>query len=281
MSNLETHISEARKYLEQENYVQASASYLKSLESTEDLKDKAVIWAELSWAYYRLNEFERTIEAANNILKLDPDYKAKEDIFRIQGFAYIGLNKNEQAIECLNQSLGIDRSSSKQQHTLYELAKTYFKIEDYEKAYPIFEEIESYFYQNQQDYWLSTLFYKGFVQYHRSNYSESEAIFEELLENSTDGARKAMALFGLAFVTFSKKDYLKTINLCESLAKNDENFFDMETVGFLTAASFYYLGRQDVFEKYYLQLKKNFPNGRYAAELTLLKENIATDGNEN
>ena len=55
----------------------------------------------------------------------------------------------------------------------------------------------------------------------------------------------------------------------------------METVGFLTAASFYYLGRKDVFEKYYKQLKKNFPNGRYAAELTLLKENITIDGSNN
>ena len=281
MSDLEIHIAEARKYLEEENYVQASASYLKSLESTDDLNDKAVIWAELSWAYYRLNEFERTIEAAENTLKLDPDYKAREDVFRIQGFAYISLNKDEKAIESLNKSIKIDRNSAKQQITLYELAKIYFKLEDYEAAYPIFEEIESHFFQNQQDYWLSTLFYKGFVQYHRANYSESEAIFEELLENSKDGARKATALFGLAFVTFSRKDYLKTINLCETLVKNDENFFDMETVGFLTAASFYYLGRKDVFDKYYRQLKKKFPNGRYAAELALLKENMTTEGNKN
>lgn len=281
MGDLETHIAEARKYLEQENYIQASASYLKSLESTEDLKDKAVIWAELSWAYYHLNEYDRAIEATENTLKLDPDYKAREDVFRIQGFAYIGLNRDEPAIECLNKSIEIDRSSAKQQVTLYELAKIYFKLEDYESAYPIFEEIESYFYQNQQEYWLSTLFYKGFVQYHRANYSESEAIFEELLENSKDGARKATALFGLAFVTFSRKDYLKTINLCESLVKNDENFFDMETVGFLTAASFYYLGRKDVFDKYFQQLKKKFPNGRYAAELALLKENMTNEGKQN
>ena len=281
MSDLEIHIAEARKHLEEENYIQASISYLKSLESTDDLNDKAVIWAELSWAYYRLNEFERTIEAAENTLKLNPDYDAREDVFRIQGFAYIGLNKDEQAIESLNKSIEIDRNSAKQQITLYELAKIYFKLEDYDAAYPIFEEIESYFFQNQQDYWLSTLFYKGFVQYHRANYSESEAIFEELLENSKDGIRKATALFGLAFVTFSRKDYLKTINLCETLVKNDENFFDMETVGFLTAASFYYLGRKDVFDKYYRQLKKKFPNGRYAAELALLKENMTTEGNKN
>ena len=279
MSELETHISEARRQLEEENYVQASASYLRSLESTENIKDKAVIWAELSWAYYRLNEYERTIEAAENTLKLDPDYKAKEDVYRIQGFAYIGLNQDDQAIDFLNKSLAIDRNSGKQQITLYELAKIYFRLENYEKSFPLFEEIESYFYQNQQEYWLSILFYKGFIQYHRANYSESEAIFEELLENSTDGSRKATAFFGLAFVAFSRKDYLKTINLCESLVKNDEAFFDMETVGFLTAASFYYLGRHDVFDKYHKQLKKNFPNGRYAAELTLLKENMTKNKN--
>jgi tetratricopeptide (TPR) repeat protein len=275
MGNLENHISEARKYLEQENFVQASVSYMKSLEAAEDLKDKAVIWAELSWTYYRMNEFERTIEAAENTLKLDPDYKAQEDIYRLKGFALLGLNENARGIENLKKSLDIDRISAKQQITLYELAKAYFKIQDYDNAYPLFEEIESHFYQNQKDYWLSILFYKGFIEYHRANFSASESIFEELLENSTDGNRKATALFGLAFVAFGRKDYLKTINLCENLVKNDENFFDMETVGFLTAASFYYLGREDIFEKYYLQLKKKYPNGRYDTELMMLKKNMA------
>lgn len=281
MSELETHINEARKQLEKENYVQASVNYIKSLEATDNLKDKAIIWAELSWAYYRMNQFERTIEAAENTLKIDPEYKAPEDVFRIQGFAYIGLNQDKYAIDCLNKSLEIDRNSAKQQITLYELAKLYFKLKEYESAYPLFEEIESHFYQNQKEYWHSILFYKGFIQYYRTNFSDAEAVFEELLENSKDGVHKATALFGLAFVAFGRKDYLKTINLCESLVKYDENFFDMETVGFLTAASFYYLGRQDVFEQYYLQLKKKFPNGRYATELALLRQNMAEKKNKN
>jgi len=275
MSALEDHISEARKQLEEGNYVQASINYAKSLEAAEDLKDKAVIWAELSWTYYRMNEFERTIEAVENTLKLDPEYKAQQDLYKLKGFAYIGLDEDERGIENLEKSIEIERTSEKQQITLYELAKVYFKLQEYDKAFPIFEEIENYFFQNQKDYWLSILFYKGFIEYHRANFSDSEAIFEELLENSTDGPRKATALFGLAFVAFGRKDYLKTINLCESLVKNDENFFDMETVGFLTAASFYYLGREDVFEKYYNQLKKKFPNGRYETELMLLRKNMS------
>ena len=49
----------------------------------------------------------------------------------------------------------------------------------------------------------------------------------------------------------------------------------MESVGFLTAASFKLLGRDDIFEKYYVELKKNYPQGRYAKEL----DRIRHDGN--
>ena len=66
----------------------------------------------------------------------------------------------------------------------------------------------------------------------------------------------------------------KTINLCEATAKLDENFFDKETLGFLTAVSFHRLGRNDVFEKYYQQMIKTYPQGRYRKELDDIKAKI-------
>jgi len=274
MENLEHHLTEARKQFEDNDYKEASNSYLKALQAAELNKDKAIIWAELSWIYYQMGEFERTLESIENVTQYDTDYDAKEDLYRLKGFAYLGLNKDDLAQTNLEKSLDFDRSSTKQQVSIYELAKLLFKKQEYDTAYKMFDEIESYFYQNQQDYWLSILFYKGFVHYYNASYSESEAIFEELLENSKDGPRRATALFGLAFVAFGRKDYLKTINLCEGLVENDKEFFDMETVGFLTAASFYYLGRNDIFQNYYLQLKKKYPQGRYADELNQLKKNL-------
>lgn len=277
MTKLMRYLSEARKLLEENKYSEARDNYFKALQTTGDQNDKAIIWAELSWTYYQMQEFERTLEAIENVWHFDRNYKAQEDLYRLKAFAYIGLGKDDSAQEDLLKSLEIDRNSNKQQIAIYELAKIYFKKQEYETAFKLFDEIESYFFQNQQDYWLSILFYKGFIHYYNSNWAESEAIFEELLENSTDGPRKATALFGLAFVAFGKKDYLKTINLGEGLVKNDPNFFDMETVGFLTATSFYYLGRHDVFEQYYIQLQKKYPNGRYSLELTQLKKNIQSN----
>ena len=161
----------------------------------------------------------------------------------------------------------IDHSSEKQQIAQYELLKLYFKSQNNDKAAELIKEIEPYFYQNDQEYWLSILFYKGFIYYYQGDSKKSETVFEELLENAKDEKRKATALFGLAFITFSAKEYLKTINLCEAISNSDPQFFDMETLGFLSAASFFQLGRKDIFQDYYKQLTKNFPNGRYRQEL--------------
>lgn len=281
MNPFETHLAEARKQLQNENLAEAISQYRKALNTCDNEQKKGTIWAEIAWTYFRMNEFERTIEAVGNVFHFHPRYEAPEDLYRTLGLAHVALGQDEPALENLQKSLAIDRQSAKQQMAIYELAKIYFKRQSYEKAFQLFREIEAYFYQNQQEYWLSVLFFKGFIHYYNHQYMESEAIFEELLENAKDGVRKATALFGLAFVAFAKKDYLTTINLCESLMKHDPDFFDAETVGFLTAASFYYLGRHDVFEMYYYQIKKNFPAGRYDHELTQLKNTINNKNKQN
>jgi tetratricopeptide (TPR) repeat protein len=183
------------------------------------------------------------------------------------GFCCLAENNEAEALNNLEKSIEIDQISEKQQIAKYELIKLHFKIQNYDKASELIKDTEPYFYQNNQEYWLSVLFYKGFIYYYQGSLKKSEEVFEELLENAKDDKRKASALFGLAFITFSAKDYLKTINLCEAISSNDPQFFDMETLGFLSAASFFYLGRKDVFQDYYAQLTKKFPNGRYSKEL--------------
>ena len=264
----------ARKYLSNQNYQKARETYLQALKEATDDQTRAFIWAELSWTFYHLQSFQSCIEAAENCLDLNADYGAKEDLYRLIGFSYLSLGEDQKAIENLEQSLRIDRNSAKQQYAIFNLAKLYFKYQKYEQAQQLLNEIEAYFYQNNKDYWLSVLYMKGFVQYYQNHLDEAEKIFEELLENASNNQQKASAMFGLAFVAFDRKDYLKTINLCEATAKLDENFYDKETLGFLTAASFHYLGRNDVFEKYYQQMIRSFPEGRYRKELDDIKAKI-------
>ncbi len=265
----------ARKYLSNQNYKKAKEAYLQALKEATDEQTKAFIWAELSWTFYHLQSFQSCIEAAENCLNLNADYGAKEDLYRLIGFSYMSLGQDQKAIEYLEQSIRIDRSSEKQQYALFNLAKLYFKYKKYAQAEELLNEVEGFFFQNNKDYWLSVLYMKGFVKYYQSQLDEAEKIFEELLEQATESKQRASALFGLAFIAFDRKDYLKTINLCEAVAKMDEHFYDKETLGFLTAASFHHLGRNDVFEKYYQQMIKAFPQGRYRKELETIKSKIS------
>lgn len=263
-------LARARTALENKEHQQAVKEYLDALKDAPNDQQRAYIWAEVGVLFYNMGAFDRAIEAIENTLKYDPDYKAKEDLYRLLGFSFSQLGQDDKALDYLQKSASIDAVSEKQQITLYEIAKLHFRQQRYDEAKIILNEIEPYFYQNNKEYWLSVLFYKGFVFYYQNDLQASEQVFEELLENAQDKKRKATALFGLAFIMFQRKQYLNTINLCEAVTSHDEQFFDMETLGYLTAASFYHLGRKDVFEKYYRQLVRTYPEGRYREELEKL-----------
>jgi len=278
MNPVDDHLQKARNLLENEKYQEAIQAYLEALKLKPSDQQKGSIWAELSIVFYSMQEYERSIEAAQSTLAFDLPDMVKQNIFRTMGFCFAALNKLDEAAEFFEKSLSLDRDSEKQQITIYELIKVYFRQQKYKETEIQIKEVEGYFYQNNKEYWLSLLFYKGFIFYYLDQRDNAEKIFEELLENAQDNPRKATALFGLAFVSFARKDYLKTINLCEAVITHDANFFDMETIGFMTSASFFHLGRKDVFEKYFTELKKNYPQGRYVEELDKLHQD--GDGKE-
>lgn len=277
MTLLKEIIKQARQKYESNDLSEASKLYLSALNQSDSDADRAVVWAELSWTFYKMQSYERAIEAAENVIAYDPEYQSREDIYRILGYSYNALNNLQEAIKYLEKSLSIDRESEKQRFAVYELAKLYFTNQAYGEARVLFEEVEAHFFVDQKEYWLSTLFFQGFILYYQNKPDESREMFEKLLTNAENDARKASAMFGLAFITFGRQDYLKTINLCEAIIEQDKDFFDKETIGFLTAASFFHLGRRDVFEKYYEQLMLTYPSGRYNDELTALK-NSANPG---
>jgi hypothetical protein len=110
----------------------------------------------------------------------------------------------------------------------------------------------------------------GFIAYYLNNHKKSRDYFSEILAEKSSLKQQASAKFGLAFLEFQVKNYLNVISLCEEVLTKDENFFDKESVGFLTAASYYYLGRKDIFSEYYLKMKESYPEGRYNQELDKL-----------
>jgi len=267
-------IRQARLLYDDEKYDEASKHYLQALKQAANNKDLALVWAELCWTFYQKGSFSQAIDAAENVLNYDPQYAAREDLYRIKGFSHLLLNESDKAEEFLQKSIEIDRVSDKQKFIIYELGKLHFRQQNYAEAARLFDEVEEWLKDNREDYYLSLLFFKGFIFYYNGKIDKAEAVFSFMLTRCESDTDRANALYGQAYVAFSKKDYLNTINMCEKVTTLNPSFFDMESVAFLTAASFFYLGRYDVFEKYFGQMKKAYPEGRYAAELQRLKANI-------
>ncbi|KAA3615006.1 MAG: hypothetical protein D8M58_11180 [Calditrichaeota bacterium] len=278
MSETQKLITNARTLYDSGEFEEASRVYLEGLKQTKSVEETALIWAELCWTFYKLEKFEQVIDAAENVLSFDVQYAMREDLYRLMGFSYSYLANDDKSREFLKKSLEIDNESDKQKYIYYELAKLEFRNQNYAESQKELDQVEDYFLNNAKDYWLSLLFFKGFNNYYQQKIEESEKIFNLMVENSDDPITQSNGYYGLAYITFEKKDYLETVNICEKVTKLNPNFFDMESLGFLMAASFFSLGRYDVFKLYYEQMKKSYTNGRYFDELSKMYNKIPKTG---
>jgi tetratricopeptide (TPR) repeat protein len=248
--------------------------YFQALNCTSNPAEKAIIWAEVGWVYYYEKDYNRAIEAAENVLMQDNTYKALDDLYRVQGYAYLGLANYMLPSRYLQLSLENNSTDDKQQFVKYELGKLNFIQGDYDLALPYFIESLDYFQKNNNEYHLSILFYLGFINYYLNNFEKSADYFNKIIVAEPSEQRLASAKFGIAFLEFQKKNYLNVISLCEEIITLNKNFFDKESVGFLTAASYFYLGRKDIYGEYYHKMKDTYPNGRYNEELDRLNSTI-------
>ena len=263
-------LEKARAHLDKKEYENAIKMYFQAYNNTENNKDRAIIWAELSWVYYYKKDYEKAIESSENVITYDPEYKGMDDVNRMLGYAYLGTNNLSLAEKYLAQSIALNDNEDKQQYVKFELGKLYFVQGRYDLSFPYLKDISEFFEQKDTEYFLSILFYLGFINYYLENIENSRKIFEQILVSNPDNRRKASAFFGLSFIDFREKNYLNVISLCEKIIEYDENFFDKESVGFLTSASYFYLGRKDIFLKYHEEMSASFPKSRYHDEMIAL-----------
>ena len=265
----------AREHFEKKQYKNARLIYFQAMNQIENQFDRAIIWAELSWVYFYEKDYEKAVEAAENVLINDSDYKALDDLYRVQGYSYLSLGNAILAERFLQLSLENNSIDEKQQYVKYELGKLYFIKGNYDLAHPHFNEIREFFETSNEEYRHSIWFYLGFIYYYLNNFEKSYGLFLEILSDNPSPKRQASAKFGLSFLQFQRKNYLNVITLCEEIISLDENFFDKESVGFLTAASYCYLGRKDIFNEYLKKMKETYPNGRYEKELDTLVSSVS------
>jgi len=274
MSEFANLATTARKLFDEQKYKEATKNYYAALELVPSDEDRATVWAELCWTFYKDKSYQEVIEAAENVLEFNPKYKGEDDLYRLVGYSYFALENDEKAEEFFLKSLEMDSDSEKQKYVCYELGKLYFRNQRYLDAEKYLDIAEDYFKNNARDYWVSLLFFKGFSKYYLQKISDAGKYFKLLIENTEDPISQANGFYGLAYIHFDNKNYLETINTCEQVIKLNPSFFDMESVGFLSAASFFYLGRFDVFKQYFNQIKKTFKSGKYLDELSRLESQM-------
>jgi tetratricopeptide (TPR) repeat protein len=282
MDNINTQmkksLEKARIHLEKGEYRNAKLMYNQALNASNASEEKAIIWAELSWVLYYEKNFDQAIEASENVLMHDPEYKAVEDLLRLQGYCYLAKGMNDMAEQMLGRALTHNSEAEKQHYVRFELGKLYFNRGEYDLAYPLLKEIVPYFSDKRTEYLSTTHFYLGFVLYHLGNNAEARTNFEAMYGLVADDSRRASALYGMAYLDFREKDYLKVIAGCEKILELDPEFYDRETLGFLTAACYFQLGRYDIFTQYREQMLAAFPDGRYRNELSQLVVPDSADG---
>lgn len=267
-------LTKARKHFDKKEFNNARLMYFQALNHTSNPNEKAMIWAEVGWVYYHERDYNKAIEAAENVLMQDNQYKALDDLYRVQGYAYLGLGNYTLASRYLQLSLEINSTDDKQQYVKYELGKLNFIQGNYDLAHPHFIESVDFFQKTNNEYLLSILFYLGFINYYMNNFDKSNDYFNQILTAQPSEQRQASAKFGIAFLEFQQKNYLNVIALCEEIITLDKEFFDKESVGFLTAASYFYLGRRDIFGEYCQKMKDTYPQGRYDEELDRLNSDL-------
>jgi tetratricopeptide (TPR) repeat protein len=267
-------VNQARQLFDEQKYSEATKLYYNSLDHSHNDEEKATVWAELCWCYYKLKSFKQVIEAGVKVLEFDKLYEAKADLYRLMGYSYFALENDDRAEKFLLKSIEEDYESDKQKYVCYELGKLYFRNHKYSDAIKYLEMTEAFFKNQAKEYWISMLFFKGFSHYYQQNLVKAASIFQELIDNTEDPILQSNGYYGMAYVEFEQKNYLNTINICEKITRLNPNFFDKESLGFMMAAAFYYLGRYDVFSQYYFQMQKSFKGGRYLEELSRMEAQI-------
>ncbi|CAB3288267.1 Tetratricopeptide TPR_2 repeat protein [Methanocaldococcus lauensis] len=163
--NLDKWILKAEKYLDESNYQKAVECYLKAI--SENYM-RAIDWANLAYAYFNLEEYEKALDAINKAISLSPKnlefiylkgmilYKLKDydgaykcfieasrkiknsDLYELLGELSLKLKKYEDA---LNYYLKSYKLNEKKIDALYNAGKLYLLFGDIDNAYESFKKI--------------------------------------------------------------------------------------------------------------------------------------------
>lgn len=232
----------------------------------DDAENLPIIWIEIGWSYYLLQDFSNAIEFFEKALhSTHISEKQLFDCLRLAGFSYEYSGNSDKAIAYLQDALSRDVEDDLKKYVLFELGKIFFAQNLSREAKPYLEKARELFKEDDKEYLQTTIYYLGFVAFFEEENDKAERLFREYIRQAPDPKNQAPGYFGLAHLFYEKKEYPALIDACDKIIHLDQDFYDKETLAYFLCRGYMELQMWDQLDNFLPNLIHSYPDGRYKA----------------
>lgn len=178
---------------------------------------------------------ERTPDILNDYLQEYPYSLHRNDIYLELANYYYSTMQYEKAVEHYLHIDIDDIKESEQDDMNYHLAFSYVKIDDKERALPIFKSLA----QSASPYRNEARYYEGYIYYQNQDYKSARRALQQVQSNSDFGYE---AKYLLVHIDFMDNNYAAAIAQSEPLLKDSNNAEHITELHRIVGESHYHLG---------------------------------------
>ncbi len=250
----------------QRNYVEARRyfDYVNKNFKNSEYSEEAAL--KIGWIYFKEEKFKQLIDYLDGITIS----MKKWDYYSLKGWGFFRLGEYGKAIENFDFSLTHALDFSSTNESMLAIAKSYYNINEFEKAFSFYEKVYLSFSEGiTTDELPSILADMAWCQVKLGDPAKANKYYEELVERFPQSQFTSEALFKLAEYYYNISDFKKSIYFYNKIIElnQDRDFVSL---------SYYWLGwcywnmnskpeAIKIFEKY-IEL---FPKGEYAPDVLL------------
>lgn len=269
-------LRQAREAYRHQQFIKAVELYRWIADQIQDDKTNLpIIYIELGWGYYNANDFKNCIlylKKALSASTLTPQQRF--DCLKLIGFSYKSSGDTADALKYLGKAKNQEIPEPEKRYVDFELGKIHFTAGAIQKSKPYLKKAEQHFERSEGVYSQAIAYYLGFVAYYEKQYQLAENYFSKIIENTTDAKGKATGYFGMAHLRYEATNYRELAEVSQKILDLDRNFYDKETIEFFLSKAFMELGQHKEFATHYVNLRKNYPTGRYRTHYPIFEKKL-------
>ena len=227
-------------------------------------EDLPVIWIELGWNFYFLQDFENAIFYLQKAVR-EPQLNLKQrfDCLRLLGYSHEYAGREEKGLAYLQDALAEELSDFDKRHILFEIGKIFFSQNNPIEAKKYLQQAYGIFSNDELDYIQTARYYLGFIAYIEGKQEDAERLFHEIIKFARDEPGQAPGHFGLAHLSYEQKEYEAVIEICQKIIQLDNQFYDKETLAFFLCRAYMELEMWTELGLFLPHLIDEFPEGKY------------------